>query len=514
MFNKRCVFVLVLLIFAITALSTVSASDFNATDEVVGDEASIDGELGQTEDVTLEEGSDGTFTQLNQIISQSSKTVTLDKNYSYTSSSDGSFYEGIRIDKNLTIYGNNNTIFGNGARVFVIAGDAKVTIKDVKFVNSKDAAVHMTNGGTISNYGDLTLKNCNLWYSTAQNRGGAIYSTRSLVVDGCYFLRNEVKSNNIPAGGAIFAYGSLIVKNSNFVYCNANCGGAIYTTNNATIINSYFLSNSAVTVGGAIFNDESTYCLVEKSEFVSNSAMYGGALYSCLSNGNLFIESYASQHKGNNMWKGSLVDYDGDYSAEDYAELGQCYYTVKLTPSKSTITYGEKLTVKVTKTLDGTPISGINVKVKIKTGSTYKTLSAKTNANGIASFAVNVPSGTYSGVSITSDQNNTIFAGSNTMKLIVKKDTVKITASAKQFKVKATKKYTITVKGSKSGVVKNTNVKMKVNRKTYTAKTNTKGQATFNFNKLNKKGSFPSTITFAGNGYYNKVTKSVKITVK
>ena len=193
MFNKRCVFVLVLLIFAITALSTVSAADLNTTDEVIGDEVSGGGELEQTEDVILDESGQGTFTQLNQTISKGSTKVYLDRNYSYVSSSDGSFYEGIRIDKNLTIYGNNHTIFGNGARVFVIGYGAKVTIEDVKFVNSKDAAVRMTNGGTICNYGDLTLKNCNLWYSIAQNRGGAIYSSSRLVVDGCYFLRNEVK---------------------------------------------------------------------------------------------------------------------------------------------------------------------------------------------------------------------------------------------------------------------------------------------------------------------------------
>ena len=54
-------------------------------------------------------------------------------------------------------------------------------------------------------------------------------------------------------------------------------------------------------------------------------------------------------------------------------------------------------------------------------------------------------------------------------------------------------------------------VTIKVNKKTYTAKTNKKGVATFKITKLNKKGTFKSTITYKGNSYYNKVTKKVKI---
>ena len=67
---------------------------------------------------------------------------------------------------------------------------------------------------------------------------------------------------------------------------------------------------------------------------------------------------------------------------------------------------------------------------------------------------------------------------------------------------------------NKGKAMKNTLLKIKVNGKTYSAKTNSKGQATFNINKLSKKGSFKSTITYAGNKYYNKVTKTVTLTVK
>ena len=55
---------------------------------------------------------------------------------------------------------------------------------------------------------------------------------------------------------------------------------------------------------------------------------------------------------------------------------------------------------------------------------------------------------------------------------------------------------------------------LKVKGKTYTAKTNAKGKATFNLKKLTKKGKYTAVVTFKGNKYYNKITKKVKITVK
>ena len=62
--------------------------------------------------------------------------------------------------------------------------------------------------------------------------------------------------------------------------------------------------------------------------------------------------------------------------------------------------------------------------------------------------------------------------------------------------------------------MKNTNVTIKVNKITYTAKTNSKGVATFKITKLTKKGKYTATVKYTGNKYYNTKSVKVKITVK
>jgi hypothetical protein len=56
-------------------------------------------------------------------------------------------------------------------------------------------------------------------------------------------------------------------------------------------------------------------------------------------------------------------------------------------------------------------------------------------------------------------------------------------------------------------------VTLQINGKTYTAKTNAKGQATFSL-KITKKGKFTAKVSFAGDNTYKEANKSVKLTIK
>ena len=70
------------------------------------------------------------------------------------------------------------------------------------------------------------------------------------------------------------------------------------------------------------------------------------------------------------------------------------------------------------------------------------------------------------------------------------------------------------MKGINSKALANVKLSIKVNCKTYSAKTNSKGKATFKITKLTKKGKYKATIAYKGNNCYNKASKKVKLVLK
>ena len=96
---------------------------------------------------------------------------------------------------------------------------------------------------------------------------------------------------------------------------------------------------------------------------------------------------------------------------------------------------------------------------------------------------------------------------------VVKKAS-KITAKKKTFKkALKVKKYSITLKSGKNPI-KKVQLTIKIGKKTYKAKTNAKGKATFKIKKLTKKGKYNAVIKFKGDKTYKATTKKVKITIK
>ncbi len=97
--------------------------------------------------------------------------------------------------------------------------------------------------------------------------------------------------------------------------------------------------------------------------------------------------------------------------------------------------------------------------------------------------------------------------------ITIQKQATKLSVAKKTFKKAASKKLTAVLKDNKGKVIKSRKISLKVNGKTYTAKTNAKGIATFTI-KLTKKGTFTATTKFAGDSYYTGKTTSSKIIVK
>ena len=140
---------------------------------------------------------------------------------------------------------------------------------------------------------------------------------------------------------------------------------------------------------------------------------------------------------------------------------------------------------------------------------------ATTNSKGVATVKLTATSVGSKKVTITFAGDNTYKASSKTTTIKITKEASKITASKKTFKAKAkNKKYTVTLKSKSGKAISKVKLYLKVKGKTYKATTNTKGKATFNLKVLTKKCKVTAKISFKGNKYFNKSSKSVKITVK
>lgn len=145
-----------------------------------------------------------------------------------------------------------------------------------------------------------------------------------------------------------------------------------------------------------------------------------------------------------------------------------------------------------------------------------KTYTKVTDANGqiIFKLSATLLPKTYL-TTITFAGDETLINSSVATKVVVKKATVKMAASAKTFKKSLkTKKYSITLKNNLGKVMKNTKVTLKIKGKTFSAYTNSKCVATFKITKLTKKGKYTSYVKYAGSKYYNALNKKVVITLK
>ena len=176
----------------------------------------------------------------------------------------------------------------------------------------------------------------------------------------------------------------------------------------------------------------------------------------------------------------------------------------------TTVYNGGKYLIATLKDINGKSLVDVQLSINlnsVKYLTTDNNGQVKLSTNGLApkTYAATI---TFAG--------NTNYAKSTaTVKVTVTKATPKLTAKAKTFKKSLkTKRYTITLKDNQNKAMKNTKVTIKINKKVYTAKTNSKGVATFKIKKLTKKGTFKSTVSYKGDKYYNMVTKTVKIKIK
>jgi hypothetical protein len=160
----------------------------------------------------------------------------------------------------------------------------------------------------------------------------------------------------------------------------------------------------------------------------------------------------------------------------------------------------------------GNPLSGLVLTVKLNGAKDYTT-----DKNGQVKINVAKLSGKTYNANIAF-AGNSIYSGyAKSVKVTVKKATPKLIAKKKTYRASAkTKKFTVTLKSNIGKPIRNAKVWIsikKITKKAKAIKTNSKGKATFKFNK-NKKGKYLVTIKFKGDKYYRSITKKVKITIR
>ena len=215
---------------------------------------------------------------------------------------------------------------------------------------------------------------------------------------------------------------------------------------------------------------------------------------------------------------------------------------VNLAPGNYSITAvnpfsGEKLTNKIVVKKDTTKIShgssstyilpnhkySFTATLKSKSGVlisgkkvtfTYnnKEVTTTTNANGKATITIPVLSkGTYS-IRYMFDEDIFYYGSSASGKLYVKDSTTKLTGSDLKMKYSDGSKFSVTLKNSNNKALANKNVKLTLNGKTYTVKTNTKGVAYLNVGAL-KPATYTVKYVYSSSGLKDYSYGSNKIVV-
>ena len=204
---------------------------------------------------------------------------------------------------------------------------------------------------------------------------------------------------------------------------------------------------------------------------------------------------------------------------ENYSEFSSNPATLEVKKIKTQLTAGaitatyniDKQLVITLKDSKGNALSGLSIKVlingKTKSFTTDKNGQVKVSTNGLVPKAYTA--------SISFGGNAKYDKSTKSVKVTVKKASPKLTAAKKTFKKSLkTKSYTVTLKTNNNKVMKGIKLTLKVNGKTYSAKTNSKGQATFKITNLKKNGTFKAVVKYAGNACYNAKTVNTKIIVK
>ena len=433
-------------------------------------------------------------------------------------------------------------------------GTAGFNIDDCTFVNN-GAGVY---GGALVTE-NQAIVNSSTFNNNFALAAGAIFSKDMMNISDSLFNENTAET-----GGALVFNDDTGIINSNITNNSASNGGAITVLNDLTLEingtqfkdnlassgsnNIVMITNATVTVDNKTTSDSPLVLKsVSLSPLYEENINYGDTLHIMVyvDFGNVPMEegtvltmlagkTYTAPVNGGFAFF-NITNLDlGNYSSHlTFVQEGYVNSSIEynFTVTKDSAPIIAKITTKTTsfvinyaksysitlKDVIGKVISGKKITFKLNgkyIGSAY------TNSKGVATFKITskmlktAKAGSRK-LTITFNGDNKFKSASKTVTVKINKEKTKLVATKKTFKAKTkVKKFTVTLKNSKGKAVKKAKLTLKVKGKTYYAKTNNKGKATFKINKLTKKGNHNAVIKFKTTKYYKATSKTVKITVK
>lgn len=437
-------------------------------------------------------------------------------NYSFTINTP------INIKKSYTIDGGK--ISGAAENFFTVespanGGPSSVTIRNSQIILTPNQTLLLAKGVTQGTNSVLNIAGITLENVTIMNLGGETTSLLNIASDGDSTVTSNainITNNTLNGAKALKFNGKQMTHgglDGEEIYIPAT--EIIIPKSTQIILNSNVIQYAVDTsVGDSPFNfqlkliDEDMNALVNKTiNYAFNQKKYtavtdeGGIATLKISLSKEGIYDIFSIFRGDERYLPSqmVANTITIYKKESVLTIKNAAYKVSAT-KKLSATFKDdngKLikNKKVTFTVNG------------------KSYSATTNSKGVATVKISLnKKGKYT--------YKAKFAGDSTYKAVTKSATLTINPLASSLTIKKytykkaskSKKLKATLK-SGTKVLKNKKVIFKVNGKTYSAKTNSKGIATVKI-KLTKKGTFKYTAKFAGDNVYKAISKSNKVVIK
>ena len=199
------------------------------------------------------------------------------------------------------------------------------------------------------------------------------------------------------------------------------------------------------------------------------------------------------------------------FTVDDAAIPGTPSNTTLIVSNLNTYPNSNQQLVISLKDVNGNPISGETVTVKLNS----KTYSPVTGSDGNAVIKVSIAKEGNYNADVTYEGDEVDYEPSSTQaKVIVKKTATKIVSSNLNMIPKMAEYYSITLKDASGNAITNQKVTFKVNGKTYTKTTNSKGVAKVKLKFSKNKKTYKIAISFKATNKYKAVSKTNKIIVK